>query len=169
MRPQIWILLAITVSLGGCTKFCSRKDAGKAPDQERPSEVTERELPPAVTPNYHGITVTHVVKREGNPGKGNEVKDGSTVMARYTEWIYDPAALGNQGPKIFETGQDPVEIKLGSGKVIKGFEEGLKGMRKGGKRNLIIPAAEAYGDAGKPPKIPPKAMVMIDVEVLSVD
>ncbi len=171
MRLRMWILVAITVTLGGCTKFCSRKQAGQEPpdmERGRPGEE-QADQAPVKTPNYNGITVTQVVKRDGAPGKGAAVKDGSTVMARYTEWVYDPAALGNQGPKIFETSKDPIQIKVGAGKVIKGFEEGMKGMAKGAKRNLIIPASEAYGSEGKPPKIPPNAMVMIEVEVLSVD
>lgn len=166
MRPQMWILIAITLSLGGCTKFCSRKEKGQQPPTEPGQPAAEA---PAKTPNYAGITVTQTVKREGVPGKGSEAKDGSKVMVRYTEWVYDPAALANQGPKIYETDKEPIQIKIGEGKVIKGFEEGLKGMKKGGKRNLIIPAAEAYGAAGRPPKIPPNAMVMIDVEVLTVE
>jgi len=168
----MWIFIAITVTLGGCTKFCSRKQTGQEPPEMERDRVAQEDptaQAPVKTPNYSGITVTHVVKRDAAPGKGSTVKAGSIVMARYTEWVYDPAALGNLGPKIYETGADPIQIKVGAGKVIKGFEEGLKGMGKGAKRNLIIPAAEAYGAAGRPPKIPPNAMVMIDVEVLSVE
>ena len=154
------LLVALVLVSAGCSRFCSKKTTPPQPDTQ--------EEKAAVTPNYNGITVTHVVKREMHPGKGKEVTDNSVVKVRYTEWVYNPAALANQGPKIFETTDAPVEIKIGAAKVIKGFEEGLKGMRKGSKRQLIIPADEAYGAEGRPPKIPPKAMVMIDVEILDV-
>ncbi|MGE0763090.1 MAG: FKBP-type peptidyl-prolyl cis-trans isomerase [Bdellovibrionales bacterium] len=157
-----WRLLLISVVLfsAGCSRFCSKKGPGTKPGEQQEKVV--------VTPNYNGITVTHVVTREMQAGKGKEVADNSTVKVKYTEWVYDPAALANQGPKIYETKDTPIEIKIGAGKVIKGLEQGLKGMRKGGKRQLIIPAEEAYGDQGQAPKIPPKAMVMIDVELIDV-
>lgn len=157
------LLTVAVLASAGCSRFCSKKITEPQPRGDQ----AESEAP-AVTPNYNGITVTHVVKRELHPGKGKEVTANSTVKVKYTEWVYNPAALANQGPKIFETTEAPVEIKIGAAKVIRGFEEGLKGMRKGSKRQLIIPADEAYGAEGRPPKIPPKAMVMIDVEVLDV-
>lgn len=159
-----WRILLATVVIfsAGCSRFCSKKDGAGKPGENQEEKA-------AVTPNYNGITVTHVVSRDMVAGKGKEVSANSTVKVKYTEWVYNPAALANQGPKIYETKDTPVEIKLGSGKVIKGFEEGLKGMKKGSKRQLIIPAEEAYGDAGKLPKIPPKAMVMIDVELVDVE
>ncbi len=156
-----WIKLAlvgVVVSSAGCSRFCSRKDT--AP---KPPETAETNIK---TPNYSGITVNQVVKREQVIGKGTPVKNGSHVTVKYSGYVYDPAALGNMGPLIFSTKTSAIDFKIGEGKVIKGFEDGLGGMMKGGKRQLIIPAAAAYGDAGRPPGVPPKAMVMIDVELI---
>jgi FKBP-type peptidyl-prolyl cis-trans isomerase FkpA len=160
-----WAFAVAVLSSAGCSRFCSKKTTTPSPETDGTSAQANR---PVVTPNYNGITVNHVVKREVAPGQGKDAIQGSVVKVMYTEWVYDPAALANQGPKISETKEGPFEITIGEGKVIRGFEDGLKGMRKGGKRQLIIPADEAYGEAGKPPKVPPKAMVMIDLEVVDV-
>ena len=165
LRISMIVMCAMVV--GGCTKFCSRKPSQPPnPRTQRRGEPQANQ--PVKTPNYAGITVTHVVKREEKVGKGHKIKANSRVSLRYTEWVYDPAALGNKGPMIYETGDQSRLVKLGEGKLIKGFESGLIGMQRGGKRNIIIPANEAYGEAGQPPKIPPKAMVMIDVQVMDV-
>lgn len=157
------LTLGFIIGTAGCTKFCSKKGPqGPSPEQE----ATEDR--PAVTPNYAGITVTNVIKRDLSLGKGAEAKEGSTVRVRYTEWVYDPAALGNHGPKIYETKDASIELSLGAGKVIKGIESGISGMKVNGKRQLIIPSSEAYGENGQPPKIPPNAMVLVDIELLDV-
>lgn len=151
-------LVTFSLVLGGCTKFCSRKPTPPPP----PANDGVK------TPNYNGITVTHVVVRDYSLGKGKTAQQQSTVKVKYTEYVYDPAALGNRGPLVFEA-KEPREITVGKNQVIKGFEEGLIGMRKGGRRNLIIPNAYAYGEAGQMPRIPPKAMIMIDVELIDVN
>jgi FKBP-type peptidyl-prolyl cis-trans isomerase FkpA len=160
---RIGLLLCGFVAMSGCSRFCSRKQTAPSPDARQ-----EEGAPATKVPNYAGITVSNTVKREMAIGKGSVAKDGSAVLVKYEEYVYDPAALGNMGPKISESKEGPVKMKIGEGKFIKGFEEGLKGMAKGGKRQLIIPAAEAYGDTGKPPEVPGKVMVMIDVELVDV-
>ena len=96
-------------------------------------------------------------------GKGAEVLETSRVRFIYTGWL----ASG----KVFDQRVDrarPLDMTLGQGKLVKGMEEGLVGMRVGGKRRLFIPAALAYGDRGAPPSIPPKADLTFDVEVVGV-
>lgn len=145
----------------GCTKFCSKKQTEKPPSVEQ--------APVVATPNYAGIKVNHVVSRELVVGKGPVAKDTGHLKIRYSEWVYDPAALANQGPKIFDNKGEIRTIKLGANEIIKGLEEGLKGMRKGGKRSLIIPPEKAYGEQGQPPKVPPKAIVLVEVELVEVE
>lgn len=150
----------IAIGISGCAKFCAKKNMAPPPSGEPQREVK--------TPNYSGITVRKVVVREVGKGTGKEVKEGDKVSVKYTEYIYDPAALGNMGPKIYDTAGTSIDLTIGEGRVIKGLEEGIKGMSVGGKRQLIIPPSEAYGDAGRPPGIPPGAMVMIDVELSAI-
>ena len=100
-------------------------------------------------------------------GEGAEAKAGQDVTVHYTGWLYND---GTQGAK-FDSSKDrndPFEFSLGAGMVIKGWDEGVAGMKIGGKRTLIIPAALGYGARGAGGVIPPNATLKFDVELLGV-
>ncbi len=97
-------------------------------------------------------------------GDGAEATEGSTVSVHYTGWLTD----GSKFDSSVDRGQ-PFSFRLGAQQVIRGWDEGVKGMKVGGKRKLTIPSALAYGDAGRPPVIPEKATLVFDVELLSVN
>ena len=95
-------------------------------------------------------------------GTGEEVKPGATVTAHYT------GALVSSG-KIFQSSHDrgePIPFSLDG--VISGWTEGVPGMKVGGTRRLIIPAAKAYGEAGSPPSIPADSDLVFDIELTAV-
>lgn len=97
-------------------------------------------------------------------GDGAEAKAGDTVEVHYTGW------LAKDGKK-FDSSLDRKEafsFKLGAGMVIKGWDEGVAGMQVGGKRQLVIPAALAYGDSGAGDVIPPGATLVFEVELIEV-
>jgi peptidylprolyl isomerase len=98
-------------------------------------------------------------------GKGDAVKKGDTVEVHYTGW------LAKDGKK-FDSSHDrkkTFEVKnVGSAKVIQGWNEGLIGIKEGGKRKLIIPAKLAYGSKGAGDVIPPDADIVFDIEVIKV-
>ncbi len=106
--------------------------------------------------------VTELTKEDILEGDGEEVREGATVTAHYTGAI---VATGT----IFQSSHDRGEpIPFSLNEVIKGWGEGVPGMKVGGKRRLIIPAAKAYGEAGSPPTIPGDSDLVFDIEIVGV-
>jgi len=100
-------------------------------------------------------------------GSGDEASKGQNVSVHYTGWLYDPTAENNKGPK-FDSSLDRGELfefPLGGGYVIKGWDEGVVGMKVGGVRTLIIPAEMGYGSRGAGGVIPPNATLIFEVEL----
>ena len=113
-----------------------------------------------------------LVKIDNIVGTGTEAITGSKVTVNYTGWFYKPLALKQRGRKFdssLDAGRTPLEFPLGTGKVIKGWDQGLVGMKVGGKRTLIIPSELAYGKRGAGGgAIPPDSDLIFDVELLDV-
>ncbi len=100
-------------------------------------------------------------------GEGTEATPGQQVSVHYTGWLYQD---GVQGTK-FDSSRDrnsAFAFGLGAGMVIKGWDEGVQGMKVGGQRTLIIPATLGYGARGAGGVIPPNATLKFDVELLKV-
>ena len=96
-------------------------------------------------------------------GQGAAAEPGRTVRVHYTGWL--------PNGKKFDSSRDrgePFAFTLGAGQVITGWDEGVKGMKVGGRRKLVLPPSMAYGEAGAPPDIPPSATLVFDVEVLGI-
>lgn len=101
-------------------------------------------------------------------GKGALAKPGSTVSVHYTAWLYAPKEAQQRGLQVDSSAGGPAfSFPLGAGRVIPGWDQGLVGMKVGGKRRLIVPAALAYGERGAGP-IPPRANLLFEVELLGV-
>ena len=100
---------------------------------------------------------------ELTPGTGTEAAAGDSVEVHYTGWLTD----GKKFDSSKDRGQ-PFAFLLGGGQVIKGWDEGVAGMKVGGKRQLVIPYQLAYGESGRPPVIPPKSELTFEVELLKI-
>lgn len=101
-------------------------------------------------------------------GNGDVAKAGNQVSVHYTGWLQNPD--GSKGRK-FDSSKDrgqPFQFALGQGQVIKGWDEGVQGMKVGGVRELIIPPALGYGQGGAGGVIPPNATLIFEVELLGV-
>lgn len=103
-------------------------------------------------------------------GNGEEATVGKQVSVHYTGWIYDETMPNHHGTR-FDSSRDrhqPFEFTLGTGQVIRGWDEGVAGMKVGGQRTLVIPASMGYGSRGAGGVIPPNAALVFDVELLGV-
>ncbi len=101
-------------------------------------------------------------------GAGKEALAGATAVVHYTGWLYQPNAPLQHGAQFDSSvGREPFSFPLGAGRVIPGWDEGVKGMKVGGKRTLIVPASMGYGESGAGP-IPPNANLIFEVELLDV-
>jgi FKBP-type peptidyl-prolyl cis-trans isomerase len=103
-------------------------------------------------------------------GEGTEATWGHGVLVHYTGWIYDENRSQKRGRK-FDSSRDrnePLPFTIGAGQVIKGWEEGVNGMKVGGRRRLTIPPDKAYGAEGLGELIPPHATLIFDIELLEV-
>lgn len=104
------------------------------------------------------------------PGSGATANPGNNVTVHYTGWLFDTAVPHNRGRK-FDSSKDrndPFEFELAAGQVIRGWDEGVQGMRVGGTRVLTIPPALGYGARGAGGVIPPNATLIFEVELLGV-
>lgn len=99
-------------------------------------------------------------------GSGEEAKSGDKVKVEYTGTLMNGVKFDSS--KDHEPAE-PFEFTLGQGQVIKGWDQGVAGMKVGGQRKLTIPSDLAYGDKGQPPTIPPKAGLKFDVELVSIE
>ena len=107
--------------------------------------------------------------RDDVTGEGREAgKKATSVTVHYTGWIIDPD--GTQGMKIdcSRERNEPLVFPLGTGYVIRGWDEGIQGMREGGRRTLRIPSRLAYGDSGAGDIVPPYADLIFEIELIKV-
>jgi FKBP-type peptidyl-prolyl cis-trans isomerase FkpA len=111
-----------------------------------------------------------LVKTDTVIGKGALAVPGSKVFVHYTGWLYKPMAPRQRGREFDSSIKrgEPLEFVLGTGRVIKGWDQGIKGMKVGGKRTLIIPSHLAYGSRGAGTMIAPGADLIFDVHLVDV-
>lgn len=120
--------------------------------------------------DFSGGRVDELQRIDLVEGEGPTATPGSEVVVHYTGWLYDEDAPGLRGEKFdssLDRGQ-PFSFPLGAGRVIRGWDEGVAGMRVGGQRRLLIPPELGYGARGAGRAIPPYASLVFEVELLEV-
>jgi peptidylprolyl isomerase len=159
---------------------CSKQSAkGEGPDTLPPIATPGAPEPtqtiklntPKITPGKHGdttVTASGLMYIDQKVGKGASPKQGQKVTMNYTGKLTDGTTFdSNVDPAMGHV--EPFVFPIGTGKVIKGWDEGIMTMKVGGKRKLIIPGDLAYGEAGSPPKIGPNETLIFDVELVKVE
>ena len=114
--------------------------------------------------------ITSLIIKDTVVGNGRQAEKGLAVTVHYTGWLYDPNQKDGKGKKFDSSldRNDPFVFNLGGGQVIRGWDDGVDGMKIHGKRTLIIPPDMGYGSRGAGGVIPPNATLIFDVELLGV-
>ena len=146
-------IIGLTVAILGLMMCAAAQtDSGKKASSGGPTKVTGEGTKTASGLQYWDIKA----------GSGAEAKTGHKVKVDYTGWLTN----GKKFDSSVGTGR-PFEFMLGAGQVIKGWDEGVAGMKVGGKRQLRIPPDLAYGEKGYPGAIPPNSTLVFDVELVA--
>ena len=125
---------------------------------------------PSTTGETGLSSITTLQVTDVKVGTGADATNGKTVTVHYTGWLYNESAPDKHGSK-FDSSRDrnqPFSFPLGGGQVIKGWDQGVAGMKVGGQRTLVIPPSLGYGSTGAGGVIPPNATLVFDVELLNV-
>jgi FKBP-type peptidyl-prolyl cis-trans isomerase len=151
--------IAIAIAAAGCA-------APSGEPAKTASAMAAAPAQPACEPPPKDLVVKDV-----EPGKGDPVVVRSALVVGYTGWLYDGCAPDRKGKKFdsSDSRNAPLGFMLGIGRVVKGWDEGLVGMREQGKRTLIIPPDKGYGEKGSPDgSVPPNATLVFDVTLVGV-
>lgn len=123
---------------------------------------------PLVAQAQEQVTASGLRYTEVKPGNGETARRGQTAVVHYTGWLMEGGQKGRKFDSSRDRGQ-PFAFPLGAGRVIKGWDEGVAGMKTGGQRTLVIPPQLGYGAAGAGGGvIPPNATLIFDVELLEL-
>ncbi len=172
MKRLILIALVMTLAVVGALAQTTKSTTkpSTAPKAGTAKAPTAKALPGAPVKGEPTKTASGLEYWDIKVGTGPEAAQGDTVFVHYTGWLtngklfdssIDKSVIGSATPKTFK-------FTIGGGQVIKGWEEGVAGMKVGGKRKLRIPPDLAYGKQGYPGAIPPNATLIFDVQLVRV-
>jgi FKBP-type peptidyl-prolyl cis-trans isomerase FkpA len=150
-RPAVGALLGLLAACGG------------KPPAAAPSDSA---VPAVAAPAVAALEVVEL-----QAGSGATITAGQKAVVQYTGWLYETSAPDKKG-KEFDSSHNsgqPFSFVVGAGQVIKGWDQGVLGMKVGGRRRLTIPADLGYGDIGAGGVIPPGAALVFDVELVAVE
>ena len=163
MRTKIIFTIFTLSFIAGCQK-CSKEQS--TTESEGQSDTTELKGDVAVHERADvkkATSLNELTKIDDKEGSGAEAESGNLVSVHYTGWLTD-------GTK-FDSSRDrnaPFDFPLGQRRVISGWDEGVKGMKIGGKRILVIPPSMGYGERGAGHVIPPNSTLIFEVELIAI-
>jgi peptidylprolyl isomerase len=154
------LCLALAIAVSGCGGGDSSSDSTSSSTE---SSLTDTSKKPNVTVSS-GISPDKFAYKDIVEGTGPTAKSGDKVTVQYE-------GVGFDSEKEFDAswGGEPFSFTLGGGEVIKGWDQGVEGMKVGGRRELVIPASLAYGPAGSPPSIGPNETLIFVIDLLEVE
>ena len=155
-RAAVCTLLGLLAACGGKPPAAGSSDSA---------------VPAAGKPAAAARAVAALEVVELQPGSGAPIAAGQKAVVQYTGWLFETSAPDKKG-KEFDSSRNsgqPFSFVVGAGQVIKGWDQGVLGMRAGGRRRLTIPADLGYGDVGAGGVIPPGAALVFDVELVAVE
>ena len=165
--PGAQVVRVPPTGVDGTAQALGEQAGRAAADPTKAAATVQAEAIPPATPTAKGETKTTrsgVVYETLKEGTGPEAKAGQKIRIHYTGTL--------ENGKKFDSSRDrgqPFPVTIGIGQVIKGWDEGVPGMKVGELRRLTIPSQAAYGLQGRPPKIPPDATLIFDVELMGID
>ena len=148
---------------GGLTNESEQQPDPAATDTAPAPDLTDTSAKPVIA-KPTGSPPRKLVKEDIVEGKGPGAKPGDTVVVNYVGVSF---SNGEEFDASWDTGQ-PFPVRLGAGEVIEGWETGLVGIKKGGRRQLTIPPEQAYGPAGAPPSIAPNETLVFVIDALEI-
>ena len=156
-KIAIVLLLGVGVIILGCS--------GADKQSGRPGATAQKKIEQSapVEPGKATLTASGMSIQDLVVGTGAVAEPGKSVSVHYTGWLMDGTKFDSSVDRGY-----PFEFTLGTGRVIKGWDEGVAGMKVGGKRILIIPPELGYGERGAGNVIPPDATLKFEVELLNV-
>jgi peptidylprolyl isomerase len=160
-RRVLTLIVALGLTVALVAGIVIARSGGS--DDGGSGDLTDLSTKPSIEPP-DSAPPEELVKRDIVTGEGAEAKEGDNLKVEYVGVVY---ANGKEFDSSW--GREPFTFQLGSGSVIPGWDQGVAGMRVGGRRELTIPPDLAYGPQGSPPAIPPNATLIFVIDLLSVN
>lgn len=151
-----WLFVPMIVTLGAC--------GGSPTNVDEP--LTNADFADFLNVDLNAMTktVSGLYWQDLTVGTGDEAVVGAAVEVEYSGWLIDGTLFDSSRDRV-----TPFIFTIGEGQVIRGWDEGVRGMRVGGERKLVVPPNLAYGPQGRPGSIPPNATLVFDVELIAVN
>jgi FKBP-type peptidyl-prolyl cis-trans isomerase len=163
MKRSLGFIAVSLLVLSACERVAELESRPRSTATPEPAASVDVPANTAAPAAGDAGAAAELEKEDVKVGTGPAAKKGDTVKVHYTGTLLDGTKFDSSRDR-----DEPFQFTLGAGMVIQGWDEGVPGMKKGGKRKLTIPGPMAYGKRGSPPKIPPDATLRFDVELVEI-